>query len=505
MANYNIVAESSFTPFTFEELLKPAMMASEAHLQMEKEYDTLQEQASTLEKLANQSRNTAEYNTYKQFSEDLKSQADALASQGLTQAGRQGIRNLRTKYREQLVPIQEAMQNIEKRAEEQRKLRASNPNLMFDRYFDSDVSIKDMMDNPNLSYSPVSGDDLYKKGIAAGKAASQRMFKDPVLKGQFYQIEQGYGKEAALQFLKDHSSIEELNESIKDIMSSSGANNLSEADITRATDFIVRGMFDGMDYDVKYEKNPNQGVSQAQQASLKAQGRDKEGNPIKDDPYWKMHGISFDNKGNPIVTGRPGVINDKQGNKQDNKQEEIISNENTQISEETEGVINKSQVNIPLGRYQKEWGAFGSDKPTIKGDVYSLQGNSKRANQYKAALSRALSKAEQEKTAIVLRFSEGDWGRRDFFKVGKMGEDVPDNWGSNFGDNISKAIENKVDIVLSKDYINQSESGYAEAGNYGLDNYILIRVNNDYIGIPKTYFSKGDLPSELISRYEGGW
>jgi hypothetical protein len=81
------------------------------------------------------------------------------------------------------------MQNIEKRAEEQRKLRASNPNLMFDRYFDSDVSIKDMMDNPNLSYSPVSGDDLYKKGIAAGKAASQRMFKDPVLKGQFYQIE----------------------------------------------------------------------------------------------------------------------------------------------------------------------------------------------------------------------------------------------------------------------------------------------------------------------------
>jgi hypothetical protein len=32
MANYNIVAESSFTPFTFEELLKPVMMASEAHL-----------------------------------------------------------------------------------------------------------------------------------------------------------------------------------------------------------------------------------------------------------------------------------------------------------------------------------------------------------------------------------------------------------------------------------------------------------------------------------------
>jgi hypothetical protein len=34
-----------------------------------------------------------------------------------------------------------------------------------------------------------------------------------------------------------------------------------------------------------------------------------------------------------------------------------------------------------------------------------------------------------------------------------MGKDVPDNWGSNFGDNISKAIGNKVDIVLSKDYI----------------------------------------------------
>jgi hypothetical protein len=47
-------------------------------------------------------------------------------------------------------------------------------------------------------------------------------------------------------------------------MSSSGANNLSEADITRATDFIVRGMFDGMDYNIRYEKNPNQGVSQAQ-------------------------------------------------------------------------------------------------------------------------------------------------------------------------------------------------------------------------------------------------
>lgn len=457
MANYNIVAESSFTPFTFEELLKPAMMASEAHLQMEKEYDTLQEQASTLEKLANQSRNTAEYNTYKQFSEDLKSQADALASQGLTQTGRQGIRNLRTKYREQLVPIQEAMQSIEKRAEEQRKLRASNPNLMFDRYFDSDVSIKDMMDNPNLSYNPVSGDDLYKKGIAAGKAASQRMFKDPVLKDQFYQIEQGYGKEAALQFLKDHSSIEELNESIKDIMSSSGANNLSEADITRATDFIVRGMFDGMDYDVKHIQKPktaSEELNPYQKFIMKSQGY----NPVTGDidtssPYWVNKGITFDKDGNPIPV-------EEGDNKQEKATVKILPGRDQAMKILPNGDI--EFIDLPPKSSEEKKGTVG----------YDSEGNLFPGVQFKMYNEKSSTQLLDENADFQQGFSNKEWGHDvSHFEEGEQYEISINDFSPAMRSNIESMLR-KFNLKVEDVVIEQDKDPFS-------DDHFRIRLKTD--------------------------
>jgi hypothetical protein len=87
-------------------------------------------------------------------------------------------------------------------------------------------------------------------------------------------------------------------------MSSSGANNLSKADITRATDFIVRGMFDGMDYDVKHVQRPktaSEELTPYQRFSMKSQGYNPDtGDLDKSSPYWIGKDITFDENGNPI-------------------------------------------------------------------------------------------------------------------------------------------------------------------------------------------------------------
>ena len=53
MAANNIIIGSKFKPFSYEELLKPVMMAQEAHTAMEDEYSALSSQAEIWKNMAN--------------------------------------------------------------------------------------------------------------------------------------------------------------------------------------------------------------------------------------------------------------------------------------------------------------------------------------------------------------------------------------------------------------------------------------------------------------------
>lgn len=249
MANFAYTATKSFTPFTFEQMLKPMAMYTEEYNAIQDSLGELATKADMFSKLATDPETQA---MYKKYSNDLAAQAESLAKQGLTPASRQGLINMKKRYASEITPIEQAYTKREELVKEQRKLKAANPSIMFDTDF-STVSLNDIINNPAISYSSVSGDDLYKKGKEAAIASSARVMDAvPALRDQYWKIRQGYGAEAANEFLLNQESIPELKQAIDRIVSQSG---VSKNNLSRAIDYTISGVMSGLSYDEKYQAN----------------------------------------------------------------------------------------------------------------------------------------------------------------------------------------------------------------------------------------------------------
>ena len=54
MANYSLVINSKFRPFSYQELATPVMQMTQAHQQLEEQYAELQTKANIWDKMANE-------------------------------------------------------------------------------------------------------------------------------------------------------------------------------------------------------------------------------------------------------------------------------------------------------------------------------------------------------------------------------------------------------------------------------------------------------------------
>lgn len=252
MANYSLVVNSKFQPFSFDRYLQPYQIYGQNYKEIEEQYTDLSTKAGIWDGLANEQTDPHTYKMYKTYANDLENQASQLASEGLNAVSRKNMLNMRARYSKEIIPIEQAYNQRSKLAEEQRKLRAANPSIMFDRDFSS-ISLDDLLDNPELSYTSVSGDDLYKKGKEAAISASSRMMNvSPALQGQYWKIRQGYGADAANEFLLNQSNIPELKDAINRIVSQSG---VTKENLSRAIDYTISGIMSGISYNESYRAN----------------------------------------------------------------------------------------------------------------------------------------------------------------------------------------------------------------------------------------------------------
>lgn len=252
MANYSLVVNSKFQPFSFDRYLQPYQIYGQNYKEIEEQYTDLSTKAGIWDGLANEQTDPYTYKMYKTYANDLENQASQLASEGLNAVSRKNMLNMRARYSKEIIPIEQAYNQRSKLAGEQRKLRAANPSIMFDRDFSS-ISLDDLLDNPELSYTSVSGDDLYKKGKEAAISASSRMMNvSPALQGQYWKIRQGYGADAANKFLLNQSNIPELKDAINRIVSQSG---VTKENLSRAIDYTISGIMSGISYNESYQAN----------------------------------------------------------------------------------------------------------------------------------------------------------------------------------------------------------------------------------------------------------
>lgn len=159
-----------FTPFSFEQYIAPLNAYKQEYDAVEKQYNEVEAAASALEALAASAPNSQAYRTYRDYIDGLRAEADALAYNGLTPGSRQRLRNIRTGYTSNIVPILAGVQKWEKEKERwnnlksHERLSSGNPHEQSpDNYI-----------GKNPSSRIVDLNDLYTKGAQQGAAHSAR-------------------------------------------------------------------------------------------------------------------------------------------------------------------------------------------------------------------------------------------------------------------------------------------------------------------------------------------
>lgn len=251
MANYNLVVNSTFKPFTYEDYIKPYEAYGKAYREVEDALSELDTKASVWEGMANKETDPEAYATYSKYAEDLRNQADILATKGLNGASRKSMLDMKKRYNSDIVPIENAYNTRKALIEKQRDLADKDNTVMFD--FDAaNLSLDDLIKDPTKMYRSYSGSILASQVATAAKAVSEKLRSNPgewkdILGKQYYEMieQRGFRPEEIMEVINSREGGSEvLRGMVEDAIGSSGIKGWNNADVLeRAYGYAEQGLW----------------------------------------------------------------------------------------------------------------------------------------------------------------------------------------------------------------------------------------------------------------------
>lgn len=206
MPNYSLVLDTKFKPFSYQEMLAPVMVATQAHQALEQEYSALAEKSSIWENMASEQSDPYAYKMYKTYANDLEKQAEQLAREGLNTLSRRGLMGMKSRYSKEIVPIENA---YKARAEEIKEQLAGRAQGMVYEGDATTSSLDRYLKNPSIKYRYANSQEGFKRVASAAAALSKEL------------REYGRGKKLdsyTNTWLQQHGySSSEINQAISDI------------------------------------------------------------------------------------------------------------------------------------------------------------------------------------------------------------------------------------------------------------------------------------------------
>ena len=258
MANFSLVANSTFQPFSYQELAAPIIHQQQYLENLNEQYDKLSSQADVLEAMGKNDRDkgSGTYERYKSYSDSLREEADNLYRYGLQADSRMRLSDLRRRYSQEIVPIQNAWNKREQEADMQLKARMQNPTIMFTRDANN-TSLDHYINNPTGGFGVISG-----ANITAQVASMAKNLEKQVLRGEgkqyidsvTYDYIKKYGlDENMINDWEKYPTLRNMVESVlksngvtaEDLAGSSNANDI----MSRSTQFAVQGLWHGIGED----------------------------------------------------------------------------------------------------------------------------------------------------------------------------------------------------------------------------------------------------------------
>lgn len=189
MPNYSLVANSTFQPFTYQELMMPVERQNQYFEKLAEEYDKMSSQADVLEAMGSSDldKNSGTYNRYKAYSDNLRKERDNLYANGLNMDSRQRLSDLRRMYNTEIVPIQNAWQKREQEAQMQMKARMDAAARGIDIRFSRDAansSLDTYLQNPNQGFQVINGQQITNEVANQFKGLASQVQSDG--KGNYF-------------------------------------------------------------------------------------------------------------------------------------------------------------------------------------------------------------------------------------------------------------------------------------------------------------------------------
>lgn len=277
MANFSFVADSKFNPLSREDVLTPLLMYKQAYDETEAAYDKLSKDSnvfSYLSKVAEENADSEAAKIYKGYADELNTQAQSLAQNGLSMANKRALLNLKRRYDSEIGVLERAQKSLE----QERELRRNNKdNSML--YGVDNLDIDQFLYDKTPNLYKVSGNELYQKGAIIGKNFSSRMnettegtgrilggyFRDYITrKGITPQDLNQFSNEILDDFTREVSVLPELQQAAKSVLTSYGADkNLTGDNLRKAQHQVIRGIVDNAIYEEEHKPVRDPGVMSA--------------------------------------------------------------------------------------------------------------------------------------------------------------------------------------------------------------------------------------------------
>lgn len=189
----NIVVNSRFNPFTYEQLIKPLEDYTKAYNEVEEQYANLATQTEAFRDVATRENSPEAYAMFNKYATDLENVTDDF-SRGMTLANRKQLLGLKRRYAKEITPIARADAARQEALKYRRETRARDNSAIFKV---ENLSLDDFLHGRTVSEDYVSGKDILARTSAKAEALGKALFSDPefkkVLNGQKFQITQQNG------------------------------------------------------------------------------------------------------------------------------------------------------------------------------------------------------------------------------------------------------------------------------------------------------------------------
>ena len=275
----------TFTPLSVNEYLQVPQAIINEYKEAEKTFNDYQDKKAAIAALAGD--NEKAKDIMQNYDDQTQAVAEAIANGGIQDASQyRQAKQARQYYREYVMPLEPAITNYQ--TAQQVRAKRDDGTII-----GPDLSLDTYIDNPLYQDAFVNGSNIQAEAMKAAMASSarrkQQKIDEQVRNGQYWKDTDitGYAPEEVKAWFSGNSDLPELDEIVSQI-----SNKYGMYDQDKVKEFIVRGIYDGIQYDQKSHYASNQ----ATMASLQARYAPRpSSNSGSDDNY---------NIGNNVLTPR---------------------------------------------------------------------------------------------------------------------------------------------------------------------------------------------------------